>query len=415
MSYFPNQIMPLTPKQTPPEANPTTNRYRITSQQYNMHDEELQAIELFIGTFDKTGKIRTGILGDITDLIDQINTICVGGICSSSGAVQSGQLMTFPEDATVTYLNSTLSPYDATIDVFSTSGFPNKGVISIVNDIVQGKPNSDGTWSSTTVGGTSIVEWIRYDGKTPTSFLNCQRAYLGTTSGTHTGAIENFDRSKDGNKNIQDQCMPLQSFPYEICQFRYQSWRNSTLYSCPILGLVGSLEYIEDYVRLQPSAISIFNGTDAASLFIATANQLNILGTRSDGTLFLISSDANYNSKEQLSSYEAYSWAQLAFNNGLVQLNKKSTDFDWADGAIPVFSGKLGLQFSLGALNGAQHGDSEGSFDFTAAVLSLGADGTLYSYLNGKRNGPQSQSFNSIIYYQTMLIPSVRTTDERNG
>jgi hypothetical protein len=73
------------------------------------------------------------------------------------------------------------------------------------------------------------------------------------------------------------------------------------------------------------------------------------------------------------------------------------------------------LQFSLGVLNGAQFGDAEGSFDFTAATLSLGADGTLYSYTNDKRNGPQSQSYDSIIYYQTMLIPSVRTTDERNG
>jgi hypothetical protein len=103
------------------------------------------------------------------------------------------------------------------------------------------------------------------------------------------------------------------------------------------------LEYIEDYIRLRPSAISVIKGSDAASVFIATSNALNVLGIRSNGTLFLVSADANYSNKQQLSPSEAYSWTQLSFTNKLIQLNKKSTDLNWPDGAIPVFSGKLGV------------------------------------------------------------------------
>lgn len=414
MSYFPYSKMPLTIKQTPAGAESSIDLLRITAKQYNTHDEEIGAIEEFLGTFDKTGKIRTGIIGNISNIVDQINSICVGGVCSSSGAVQSGQLMTFPEDATVTYLDGSLDHNDSVVNVASTSGFPQKGILSILNDVVQGTPNGS-SWKSTVAGGTSTVEWIRYNGKTSTSFLNCQRGYLGTVSGTHTGAIENFDRTKDGDLNIQDQCMSFQAFPYEVCQFRNQGIRNAYQYSCPLLDLIGSIEYIEDYVRLQPSAIKVDAGSEASAIFVGTSNKLNILGTRSDNSLFLLSADANYSDKEQLSPYEAYTWTQLAYTNGLIKLNKNPSDFICKDGAIPVFSGKLGVQFSIGALNGAQSGDGEGPFDFNAACASMGADGTLYSYTNDKRNGPQGQSFYSVLYYETMLIPNVRTKDERNN
>jgi len=318
MAYFPYRLMPLTPKQTPPNADPTSNRIRITAEQYNMHDEEILAIEQYIGTYDKTGNLRkiigttdpntmAGVMGNLANLVEQINMICVDGITTSSGYAQCGQVITFPENATVTYLESSISKTDSSVDVSSTAGFPQKGVLSIINDVQQGVYNGDGTWSSTTPLGTSNVEWIKYEGKTPKTFLNCQRGYLGTTSGTHTGAIENFGVPKSGNINFQDQCMLIPALTPEVCQYRYQGWRNTFLYSCPIIGIYGTQEYIEDYIRLQPSAIRIMPGTTSASVFIATASQLNILGTRSDGSVYLISADGNYRSLEQLSPKEAYS------------------------------------------------------------------------------------------------------------
>jgi len=425
--------MPLTPKQTPMNADPTSNRIRITAEQYNMHDEEILALEQFIGTYDKTGHLRTGItgatdlntvagvIGDLARLVEQINMICVDGITTSSGYAQCGQVITFPENATVTYLLNNPSKTDSSIDVSSTAGFPKKGVLSIINDVQQGIPNSDGTWSSTTPLGTSNVEWIRYDGKTPKTFLNCQRGYLGTTIGTHTGAIETFEELKTGDINLQDQCMEIPSLESKICQYRYQGWRNTFMYSCPIIGLYGTQEYIEDYVRLQPSAIRIMPGTQAASTFIAVASQLNILGTRSDGTVYLLSADGNYRSLEQLSPSEAYSWVQSAIKSSIVQLKKKPSDLIWPDGSIPVFSGKLGIQFAIAALNGTQEAGAdsensfwEGPFLFTAACSSLGADGTVYCFLNDLRDGPYPQSLDSIIHYETTLIPNVRTLVERN-
>jgi hypothetical protein len=424
MAYFPYKLMPLTPKQTPQNADPTSNRIRITAEQYNMHDEEILALEQYIGTYDKTGHLRrvtgttdintiAGVMGNLANLVEQINMICVDGITLSSGYAQCGQVITFPENATVTYLSDNISKTDSSIGVFSTAGFPQKGVLSIINDVRQGIYNNDGTWSSTTPLGTSNVEWIKYDGKTPKTFLNCQRGYLGTTSGTHTGEIENFGTPKSGERNFQDQCMSIPSLDSQICQYRYQGWRNTFMYSCPIIGIYGTQEYIEDYIRLQPSAIRIMPGTPAASIFIATASQLNILGTRSDGSVYLSSADGNYRSLEQLSPKEAYSWIQLAIQKNIVQLKKKPSDLLWPDGAVPVFSGKLGVQFAIAALNGSSKIGSVGPFSFIAACSSLGADGTVYCYLNNLRDGTHSQSLDSMIHYETTLIPNVRTLEER--
>lgn len=418
MAYFPYNLMPLSPKQTPSDANPSTNRLRITADQYNMHDEEIQAIETFLGTFDKTGKISTGLIGTVYGIVDQINSICVEGVKLSSGAAQSGQAMTFPEDATVTYLKTKPDLTGTTIDVASTNGFPDKGVISIVNDISLGVRSEDGISFSSLSAPTSVVEWIRYEKKSPTAFLNCQRGYLGSTVGTHTGFIPNSNLTTEtGLLNEQDRCLTLQGFQYEVCQFRYQGFRNSKIYSCLILNLSGSLGYIEDYVRLRPNTISVVSGTDTASLFVSVSNEIGVLGTKSDGTFYLVSADAAYRNIQQLSSSEAYDWIQLAIEKGLVQLSKTPADIEWPDNSVPVFSGKLGLQVSLGGLNGFSdpNTSSESQMNLTSALLSIGADGSVYCFPNSSNAGPQDLSIYNLVYYNMILVPSVRTSTERNN
>jgi len=97
----------------------------------------------------------------------------------------------------------------------------------------------------------------------------------------------------------------------------------------------------------------------------------------------------------------------------VVQLKKKPSDLVWPDGAIPVFSGKLGVQFAIAALNGTSKIGSQGPFSFIAACSSLGADGAVYCYLNNLRDGTHSQSLDSMLHYETTLIPNVRTLEER--
>lgn len=172
MPYFPDRIMPLTPKKDEPGSHPGSP---ISASDYNLHDEQLQAFEEWLLSKDsERGKLRERVLA----LLDRANTMIMRNpVRVTSGHALSGTKVRFPR-AEVCFLKSpgAMSPSDRVIHVDSTAGFPEDGVITIINDVVPGQSGSDGTY----------VEWIRYSGKTSDSFLNCERGFLGTTAGTHS-------------------------------------------------------------------------------------------------------------------------------------------------------------------------------------------------------------------------------------
>jgi len=160
----------------------------ITAEDYKILSDEIIAIETFLGTNSKKASDTdtTNILNNVLDssniipvtnmLVDQINTFTTSGISTSSGSVHSGQRIIFPETSSATFLTKAPEPKDKAIKVSSTIGFPDSGIITILNDFDTNQQ-------------ITPIEWIKYSGKTSTEFLNCERGYLGTTIGSHNGAI----------------------------------------------------------------------------------------------------------------------------------------------------------------------------------------------------------------------------------
>lgn len=172
MPYFPDRIMPLSPKKDAPGSHPDSP---ISASDYNLHDEQLQAFERWLLSKDsERGELRERVLA----LLDRANAMIMKNpVRVTSGHALSGTKVRFPR-ADVCFLKSpgAVSPSDRTIHVDSTTGFPEEGVISIINDVIPGQSDAGGTY----------VEWIRYSGKTSDSFLNCERGLFGTTAGTHS-------------------------------------------------------------------------------------------------------------------------------------------------------------------------------------------------------------------------------------
>ena len=137
MAYFPNRLMPLTPKEDSPLKSDLDSNVKITAARYNLHDQELRAIEQFLGvkggfqglgvsskalpdlkTFDSTASQNFGdapfldlssgdILSLIAQLVDVVNNMTdFKGQGSSSGYLHSGQRIIFPENAHATFLTT---------------------------------------------------------------------------------------------------------------------------------------------------------------------------------------------------------------------------------------------------------------------------------------------------------------------
>jgi hypothetical protein len=178
MPYFPDELMPLTPKRDAAGSHPGNP---VTAARYNRHDEELRAIEEFI--LGSAGQKE--INQRIEDLVRRTNSLLLRGpALVLSGKAVSGTQMRFPRTE-VAFLavgqdGKPVPPArsDATIRVDSTEAFPEEGVISILNDITEGSYEDS-------AGRPTNVEWIRYRGKTSTSFLNCERGLDFSTIGDH--------------------------------------------------------------------------------------------------------------------------------------------------------------------------------------------------------------------------------------
>jgi hypothetical protein len=177
MPFFPEDLMPLTPKEDAPGTTPPDNPVR--AEDYNRHDEEIRAIQEFLLERDE-GTLNERVL----DLVDTANAILRGDASRTlSGYALSGMRPRFPR-AKFSFLKSSLAKSDTTIVVDSTEGFPDEGLLTILNDV---NPEGVDEGIEETPIGLSNIEWIRYAGKTSDSFLNCERGYLTTSIGSHAG------------------------------------------------------------------------------------------------------------------------------------------------------------------------------------------------------------------------------------
>lgn len=362
MGYFPDKIMPPDGKKD--IKNPTG---AILSADFNRQGDEIIAIEKFLGNTlvlpDDVNTVLAGgsnpanVLGVIQNLVDEMNIFSSGGILTSSGYVHSTRPMIFPEGAHATFLTSSIGPNDTTINVNSTIGFSDTGILSILND---------------TQSADSTVEWIRYAKKTETAFVNCQRGYLGTTVGLHNGVLKDqfvTNPAAAGSqiqaiitangKNVAVRCLPLNvNANQQLCDRVYPGWKAKTSFAFPAFELTGSMLDITRTIRIRPESFNLspdFLNTTYLDV-VAAAQAAGIFATRPiDGKLILKSNDPIYQPLHQLNWTEASTFVKaLLTKNRIFSLKGAS---DWTTGLlvggglgpIPVFQGRMSVQWGLAA------------------------------------------------------------------
>jgi hypothetical protein len=349
MAYFPKKIMPTIVKKN------ASNVGSITADDYKTLSDEIIAIENFLGTNDKTASDAdtTNILNNVLDssniipvtnmLVDQINTFTTSGISTSSGCVHSGQRLIFPETSSATFLTKAPETKDKAIKVSSTIGFPDSGIITILNDFDSNQQ-------------ITPMEWIKYSGKTSTEFLNCERGYLGTTIGSHNGVLSNNTQSTAPQSTSQynqlDQAVTL-PLGYRILNRRYPTWRYKKVLSFKEFRLVGTFVEMTRNIRLNPEEFDLTpRGLgDNYTTITTAANTLGILATRADGKQILLSTDPTFQALHQLTWTEAKDFVTALETLDIITVLKNPGD--WTVGVkpfIPVFDGQVSVEYSLSDL-----------------------------------------------------------------
>lgn len=339
MPFYPNSIMPYFKKES------INSNGTILADDWNKLALEIIAIEQYLGNFNgfiDITKENENINTKIEDLLSKLNNFAFEGATSISGCIYSGEKIAFPENVEVAFLSKSLYPNDTTIYVNSTDGFPDAGMITLLNKM---QSTSGGTW----------VEYIKYSSKTNNSFLNCSRGYLDTTKTKHTvwsayntGNYDAMDFAVENNTLTSCIMLPIGN---KLCSRLYPGYRNKIYYSLDDFNITGTLLDIIRKIRKNPMAYTL---TDNLKPYVNTD-----IGIRSDGTEYMVSKDANYAAINELT------WAEAdAFVRGIVCTDTNITNNEdcndvirkiiapeeWSVGAVPVFNGKISINYGLGSI-----------------------------------------------------------------
>lgn len=449
MAYYPNALMPLTVKLDFSGSSGFSGSNLISAADYNKHDQELLAIEQFLGlqgAFPRLGLNKdisrddgatnsggaaatsqtspdpaqgllaanggANLLNQIALLTDQLNVFVDGGLASSSGVVQTGQRIIFSDDAFMCFLTGVPAQGDTTINVNSTAGFPASGVISILNDVQQAVvPGAGATTGSTrgmltenVYGGLSNVEWIQYSGKNSTQFLNCQRGHLGSYAGPHSGSFDQVRVTGATANNLKNFCVNL-SYGVTICQRQNPSWRYRNLYSFPLLSLTGTLQQLERAVQLGAGQFRIFPTFNQADFNVAAAvaQSIGIAQFTSKGAMFFQTALGGV-PQGQLRTVEADEFVQTCISKGIVHLTQGPGDFAVAGLGIPVICGRMAVNYSLADITRSDTGVMNAfqviqTADARAVVTILKTTNT-------------DETLQGVLAYETFLVASPRSSAE---
>lgn len=348
MAFFPKSIMPNISKKNAGSIVGT-----ILAEGFNLHTDEIIAIEQFLGLEAATEADVNALLGGRVDpqniigilrLLSETTNLFSEGVLATSGQVHNGQRMIFPEGATTTFLQKPPATSDKIISVISTIGFPDSGVISILNDIdvpVAGRESS------------TTVEIIRYGSKSSTEFTNCERGIDGTTKGPHSGSFLPLNTASPGASNLLDQCRTL-PMGLKICNRRYPGWRFRVRFFFPAFGLVGTYVEVVRAIRRDPLAFSLSQAALGVNFdeIVAVADDQGILATGTGGILILRSMDSEKLALSELTWAEASGFVDALIEASIVvQLNQPA---NWKVGPtpfIPVFQGRMDVQHSVAAVS----------------------------------------------------------------
>jgi len=394
MSYFKKAILPESDKRNVPGIPPSGN---MLADDYNEHNAELRAIETFLGTgmpadeqieaIASCSPSSENVLGAASYLTNNFNYLTGRGICCSSGVVQSGRRMSFPYNTRAAFLMIPLDANSKTITVASTDGFPAAGTISILND-------------TSMATAQTAVEWIVYNGKTDTQFLSCQRGALNTTAGNHGGPIPTTNRL-----NLME-CHPLRTFT-TACDARYPAWATKNIYGFVEFGLDDDLVSIKKAIRQSPGTDSLSQTSlgSQRNAILSIASDIGILSASPNGEPILQSADASYAAIGELTWTEASSFIDALVSGNIIVLIKPSSRWDVGNAPfIPVFEGRMGVAYSLGAVTLSPTSASNRTF-LQAPTISQSADGTVNVIMNATKAGT-TKIIQGTVQYKTFFVAS---------
>lgn len=378
MAYFPKAMMPDIRKRDLSESPAGA----IHAEDFNAHVEAILSIERLLGVTDASesdllaiSQVTTdprNLMGCINYMYESMNLFTDEGVASTAGYLNSGQRIIFPENAMTAFLSAIPAKSDRTIKVSSTFGFPDNGVLSILNDIDSG-------------AGVTPVEWIKYTGRTATAFMNCERGYLGTTIGTHIGSPA--PDQLQGELNSSDYCVAL-PINQRICNRRYQGWKTKNIFNFAAFGISGTIVDLTRAIKRGPDGFLMTRAALGGQYdrIITTASQLQLLGTRANGDAILRSSNTDALAADELTWTEAFNFVSILKVRSVITLLRGPAE--WVVGKtpfIPVFQGMMSISYSLagGTINSSARtgfpGVSTGSPDTSQIPGPTVTDGNVIS------------------------------------
>lgn len=439
MAYFPDRLMPLTQKQDTEDGNVSSSAIRASD--YNLHDEEIRNIEEYLGktggslglglpkgevpglkiygnaassgSADERGEdsglpdlSQGNTFNAVSKLIDIINNMSeYAGQGSISGYLHSGHRVIFPETIHSTFLRAVPGTNDTVLNVGSTDGFPRQGVVSILNDVRQGVRKDDASeFQQATVGGTSMVEWVRYSDKNATQLLNCQRGFLNTTRGPHSGSFKPV-RQVAFDKNYRNICVTDEGLEESFCTRQWPWYRYRYKYSMPFFGIQGSWRDMILFIVRYGARVPLVSEMDpeAASLMSKTARDLDLL-TYDRGVPFLLSKSQDNIEKKRMGWAEANSYIEALETAKAVSVIASPEDF--LVGTIPVFAGKVGLGYGVSSIMSYENTKMD------AMQIVQTADARVYCFLVDAENS--GRTLHAVVGYSAYFMSGITTTSIRS-
>lgn len=196
MAFFPSRVLPKSlRKETSNEVDNSPLIYN--ARDYNIHHREIRSIEESLLGASSGG----GIINLVSTVNDLMSDILNGGLLAQyCGTIQAGGQISIPSKVTNTKTVGAVGSSDSTINVSSTEGFPDSGVLTKFNGLgVQEwcTNNIAPSGGACSVGAIKFLEYdkfhggatqrtfqetITYTSKTDTAFLNCTRGVNSTTA-----------------------------------------------------------------------------------------------------------------------------------------------------------------------------------------------------------------------------------------
>ena len=401
MSYFRNTILPPADKKN--VAGFSGFSGAMLAEDYNLHNEELRAIETFLGSGDPTddqvettkslSPLSENVLNTPAYLARAFNRLISNSIACTSGTIHSGRRIVFPYEARATFLLQPALASARTIKVVSTEGFPTIGIVSILHDV----PISS---------EYTAVEWIAYNGKTDTEFLNCRHGDSGTTVANHGTVTESTDRL-----NAQTcQALNVCAVAYDS---RYPAWRNKDIYVFTEFGLEDDLVSMKKEIRQSPESYVLTKQLLGSNydMILRTASSGGILSADSAGRPVLRSADTTYAAVGELSWQEASDFVDSLVNSNsaatrmpVIRILKSGSEWNVGNPTyIPVFGGRMSVSYSLAAATLSPSSATTFKTFLQAPSIYQSADGTVRLTMSQTTAG-MAKIIQGVINYKTFFV-----------